>query len=106
MTKSFASFPGTALLLTAPVAPPFSAQSNMVFVSNGSLFDGHYFVGPYTATQDGQLITVHCVDFFHDVNPPSVWSANFSAVTGDLSNTRFGDAEAYKKAAYLTTLYN
>jgi len=106
MIKKLASV-AALLLATAPVV---SAQSHMVVVNTGTITDGHYFVGPYTLTQDGNVIKVVCVDFFHEVAPPFAWDANVSNVTGDLSQTRLGGSlgavDQYEKAAYLSTLFN
>ena len=102
-----------ALLAVAlfAAAPVLSAQTGtMKFVNGGSVDDGHYYVGNYNATLDGNPITVNCVDFFHDVNNGDVWTVNETALLGgDLSHTRLASnangLDLYKQAAFLTGQY-
>jgi hypothetical protein len=100
--------PAAALLVAT--ASGLSAQSAFQFVNPGTIADGHYYVGPYQLTQDGQITTVYCVDFFHDVYTGQQWTGNVATLGGDLSTTRLGNTEGaldqYEKAAYLTQQYN
>jgi len=84
------------------------------WVSAGNNPVGNYYVSPYTAeiTSTGQLITLYCIDFNHEVAPPLEWEANIQ--TFDLSNVpamQYGDLSAnisstwakYEAAAWLIT---
>jgi PEP-CTERM motif-containing protein len=91
---------------TAPATA--SAQVQMQFGSGGPYADGHFAVGPYTGTENGAPITLNCVDFFHEVVVGETWTANVTSLgSGDLSNTRYGNAgrDNYEEQAFLTTFY-
>lgn len=70
-----------------------------------------YYVGPFSGNLLGttpKVIDLFCVDVLNEVHFGEKWTANFSNLGGDLSNTRRGNAglETYKKAAWLTTQYS
>jgi hypothetical protein len=84
------------------------------WVSAGNNPVGYYYVSPYTAeiTNTGQLITLYCIDFNHEVAPPLEWEANVQ--TFDLSNVpamQYGNLSLninstwvkYEAAAWLIT---
>lgn len=66
---------------------------------------GSFYVSPYIGTLDGQKIFMYCVDFTHDVNVGDSWVANVTGLGADFtgSTTRFGNADAYRQAAWMTT---
>lgn len=84
------------------------------WVSAGNNPVGYYYVSPYTAeiTSTGQLITLYCIDFNHEVAPPLEWEANVQPF--DLSNVpamQYGNLSLninsiwvkYEAAAWLIT---
>ena len=96
--------------LTAAAAPALAAQATgtLQFNNGGSINDGHYYTGPYNGTLNGTAVSLNCVDFFHEVNNGDVWTVNITSLnSGDLSNTRLGNAgvDQYMKAAYLSGQY-
>jgi len=96
--------------LTAAAAPALAAQATgtLQFNNGGSINDGQYYTGPYNGTLNGTPVSLNCVDFFHEVNNGDVWTVNITSLTsGDLSNTRLGNAglNQYMQAAYLTGQY-
>lgn len=104
----------TALLclsIAAPAALTAQTKAAVTFTNGGSLTghyvdDGHYYVGNYSGTVNGQAVTLNCVDFFHSVSNGQAWQANVTSLTsGNMANTYYGDAQAYQQAAFLTTFY-
>jgi hypothetical protein len=101
-----------ALALTFAAAP-LSAQTtvSVTFNNGGTVNDGHYMVGNYNATVDGDPTTVNCIDFFHHVSNNQTYTAYLSPLTGDLSHTRLGlagdpnAATKYKQGAWLASHY-
>ena len=96
--------------LTAAAAPALAAQATgtLQFNNGGSINDGQYYTGPYNGTLNGTAVSLNCVDFFHEVNNGDVWTVNITSLnSGDLSNTRLGNAgvDQYMKAAYLSGQY-
>jgi hypothetical protein len=66
---------------------------NMQWVSAGSNAWQGFYVGPYTAKDatTGQLISIFCIDYNHEIAPPMDWQANivpFSA--SNFSQYQFG----------------
>src|SRR5215218_10321539 len=87
------------VLMSAATA---SAQTvHMKLTGTGSISDGQYKVGPYSGLMDGQPVTLNCVDFFHGVTLGQEWDAVVSPFSGDLSQTRAGNAGLglYQQAA-------
>jgi hypothetical protein len=69
-----------------------------------------YYVGPFTGNLLGttpKVIDLFCIDVMNEVHFGETWTATFSNLGGDLSNTRHGNTalDTYKKAAWLTTQY-
>jgi hypothetical protein len=66
---------------------------------------GSFYVSPYIGTLDGQKIFMYCVDFTHNVSVGDTWVANVTSLGGDFTGatTRFGNADAYRQAAWMTT---
>lgn len=101
----------TAAVLTAMSAPAHA--QNIQFETSAptpAVTAFGYYVGPFTGNLLGstpKVIDLFCVDVLNHVSFGQKWTANFSSLAGDLSNTRFGNAglETYKKAAWLTTQY-
>ncbi len=103
----------TALVcLSLAVPAAISAQTvNVGFTNGGSLTghyvdDGHYYVGNYSGTVNGQPVTLNCVDFFHEVTNGDTWQAKVTNLaSGNMGNTYYHSAQAYQQAAFLTTFY-
>ena len=88
------------------------AQVKFKFTSGGSVASNGVRVGAYQAqalSLPGQpAMDIYCVDFMHAIRGGTVWDANMSQLSGDLSNTRFGDAfrSQYQKAAWLSIQFS
>jgi len=93
-----------ALLVVGSAA--VSAQQTMQFNGAATGFnDGQYYVGTYLASYypGGPQIDVFCVDFYHEISPGQIWTANFTGLgSGNLSNTRLGLAGWSYSSALLT----
>lgn len=87
------------------------AQANPVtldWVSSGNNPEGYYYVSPYTAEvkNTGQLITLYCIDFNHEVAPPWEWEANIQPLnSADVPSLQYGNLSnawiGYEQAAWL-----
>lgn len=72
-------------------------------------------VGPYQGRFEANEMTgrqvttstfaLYCVDYLHYASY-STGKVNVSALSGDLYDTRLGDYERYRRAAYLSSLYD
>jgi len=101
------------LAIATGIAVPATAQStaHVVFRNGGSVTghyvnDGRYYVGDYSGTVNGQLVTLNCVDFFHDVSNGQVWDAKVTNLaSGTFAGTYYGNQQAYQEAAFLSTFY-
>lgn len=99
------------LSFAAPAALSAQTTATVGFTNGGGLNghyvdDGHYYVGNYSGTVNGSVVTLNCVDFFHEVSNGQVWQGSVTNLaSGNMANTYYGNAEAYKEAAYLTTFY-
>lgn len=88
------------------------AQVKFKFKSGGPVASNGVRVGPYQAqalSLPGQpVMDIYCVDFLHGIRGGTVWDANMSQMSGDLSNTRFGNAfrSRYQKAAWLSMQFS
>ena len=84
------------------------------WVSAGNNPVGYYYVSPYTAEikSTGEIITLYCINFNHEVAPPLEWEANIQ--TFDLANApsmQYGNFSSninstwvkYEAAAWLIT---
>src|SRR5580693_5269603 len=110
MSRLFSVFILSSLMLGISAnADPVEAT----FVGVNGTADWGYYIGPYTGTLDGNLVTLYCVDFANEVTFGEQWEANLTLLSsGDLSNTRYGGAvdvpnalQLYLEAAWLTTQY-
>lgn len=56
----------------------FANEVTLDFLSPGNNIAGYYYVSPYTAQIKGtnQVLTLYCIDFNHEVDPPTEWGAN------------------------------
>ncbi|HYE74935.1 MAG TPA: PEP-CTERM sorting domain-containing protein [Blastocatellia bacterium] len=74
----------------------------MTLDSKGSITQGGFPIGPYTATVDGTPMSIVCIDYLHHQAVGQTWTADVSGF-GDLSNTRWGMAglEGYQQCAWL-----
>lgn len=86
------------------------AQADFKLMGVGNVTAFGYYVGPYAGAGGNgftQQYSFNCVDFFHDVQIGQVWTANVTALnSASMANTRFGSAELYRQAAWLTTQYS
>jgi len=84
------------------------------WVSPGSNPAGYYYVSPYTAQVKGtgQVLTLYCIDFNHEVAPPLEWNANLQSFEfANVGNMQYGIGAAslppiwlkYEAAAWLIT---
>jgi hypothetical protein len=104
-------------LLAIAVAASVSAYANeltMDWVSAGNNPAGYYYVSPYTAQVQGtgQILTLYCIDFNHEVAPPLQWSANLQSFSlANVANMQYGNDGSplastwvqYEAAAWLIT---
>lgn len=104
--------PLVAALALVLAASPAAAQETLQFTNPGTVTWNGVYVGPYQAQilsdPTRPTIDIYCVDFAHAVTRNQVWTAHFTPLTHDLSDTRGGNAarELYKQAAWLTTQFN
>jgi hypothetical protein len=66
---------------------------NMEWSSAGSNVWQGFYVSPYTATDKntGQLISIFCIDYNHEIAPPMDWDANIVPFSsGNYSQYQFG----------------
>jgi len=104
------------LLALAPRAHADGTPVTMVFTGVNGANDGQYYVSPYYGTMNGQTVVLYCVDIINDVTFGQTWQANVTNLaSGNLSNTRYGNASIspvaanaqvlYSEAAWLTTQF-
>lgn len=96
------------LLATLSTALPAMAGSvNVQITGVGGANQGGVYVAPYYLSINHQpTFAVMCDDFSHEVTIGESWSGHISTFA-DLSNTRFGsaDAQQYNEAAWLYTKF-
>jgi hypothetical protein len=66
---------------------------NMEWTSAGNNVWQGFYVSPYTATDTntGQLLSIFCIDYNHEIAPPMDWQANIVPFsTGNFSLYQFG----------------
>lgn len=91
-----------ALVSAAPIA---TTQVTLVNAGSPLADDGHYYVGPYTLSINGQNVAAMCVDVLDESHVGDSWLATLSHVDGDISLTYHPDeAIQYKEEAYLYSL--
>jgi hypothetical protein len=110
MNKIFRLF--ALALVIAPVGL-FATELTLDFVSPGNNPVGFYYVSPYTAEikGTGQLLTLYCIDFNHDISPPNEWTAQIESFDfANLPNMQHGGDPnptatwlKYEAAAWLVT---
>jgi PEP-CTERM putative exosortase interaction domain len=93
-------------------AAPLHAQTPITLVGGSPVSAFGYEVGPYTGIlgtgSSAQSLFIYCVDFTHTVVPGQQWEVNLTNLgtgAGIGTNTRSGDLQAYRQAAWLTTQY-
>jgi len=100
----------TAAAFAATLVSAAHAQSDFKLLGVGNVTAFGYYVGPYVGGGGpgfSQQYSFNCVDFFHEVQIGQVWTANVTSLAGsDMSLTRFGSADLYRQAAWLTTQYS
>lgn len=94
-----------AILSASPVTSAVTAQVKLVNAGSPLIDDGHYYVGPYTLSINGQNFAALCVDVLDESRVGDTWTAALSHVGGDISNTYHpGSDVLYKEEAYLYNL--
>jgi len=53
---------------------------------------GGYYISPYTAQINGADILLYCIDFNHEIAPPTTWTANIEPL--DTRTTRISNMGA------------
>ncbi len=71
---------------------------------------GNVQIGPYhgvmTSDPTQPQVTLYCVDFAHSIHKDQTWNANITNLAGgSFTDTRVSDVEQYKKAAFLSSLF-
>ena len=91
---------------------PGANQTRTVkFTDPGHVTAFGYYVGTYRGVLVSEpgtpTLDLYCVDFLHHVSVGQQWTANFSNLAGDLTDTRYGNVmrSRYEMAAWLTTQY-
>lgn len=98
-----------ALLATTLSASTAQASTQFTFLNGGSVVGFGFYVGKYNGLEVTTPVALNCVDFFHEVTNGQVWNANLTNLGTGLgigANTRQGDLNRYRQAAWLTTQYN
>jgi len=72
-----------SILSSALIIPARANSITLDWVSSGNNVAGYYYVSPYTAEikNTGELVTLYCIDFNHEVAPPWEWDANIQPLT-------------------------
>jgi hypothetical protein len=104
-----------ALTCALAAIPACANPLTLDWVSPGNNPVGYYYVSPYTAEiqSTGQVITLYCIDFNHEVAPPLEWEANIQVLDqanvpslqygNSTSNTGYSIWQDYEAAAWLIT---
>ena len=66
-----------AMVTVSAASGLLATELTLDFVSPGNNPVGFYYVSPYTAEikGTGQLLTLYCIDFDHEIAPPEEWTA-------------------------------
>lgn len=108
-TASLAAAPAFAQVTTGTVVltdPGHIVNQRVTGTLPGPVYQaGSFYVSPYLGTLDGQTLFLYCVDYTHEAYTGTPWTANVTNLGADFTGntTRFGDALAYRQAAWLTT---
>ena len=101
MKKLFSIF---VLAAAALSATPATTEVTLQDVGSSPLSDGSYYIGPYTLSINGQNHAALCVDFDHDTNPVTTWTA-YVNTSHDFSGSYHSDnPDLYRQEAYLYNL--
>ena len=87
-----------ALLLLLVTAGGAFADITMQFGSPGSNIWQDVYSSPYTATDSatGDLLTLYCIDFNDEIDPPTTWQANINALSpSNISDFQFGGISSH-----------
>ena len=93
-------------LLTAFAGPAW-AQGDFRFLAGSGVNALGTQVGAYKAQLDGNNIDIFCVDFLNHVSVGNRYYVNITSLGGapNLSNTRFGNYDTYRQAAWLASQF-
>ena len=82
------------------------AGADTLTLISGSANDGQYYVGPLTASLNGQAIPggITCLDTGHESYLGTSWSVAVHTLR-DVSGTMFGDLIKYEEAAWLLSQF-
>ena len=100
-----------ALVLTgllAALASPASAQvGNFKFLAGSGVAGFGTEVGAYKGQLDGNKIDIFCVDFLNHISVGNQFRVNITSLGGtpNLINTRFGNYDKYRQAAWLASQF-
>ena len=90
----------TLVLLTAVISKADTAQ---VFVDGSYAFANNgYGIGPYGGTLNGQAASFFCVDFSHDIQGQTGWTATVTPL-GSSGTTLLQNPATYDEMAWLIT---
>jgi hypothetical protein len=93
------------LAAAVSIAAPVTTQVTLTGAGAPLLSDGQYYVGPYTVTIGGVNYAALCVDFLHDTNVGTTWSAYVNNLSTDITHAyNPGNLTAYREEAYLFNL--
>jgi hypothetical protein len=69
------------MVMVSAASGLFATELTLDFVSPGNNPIGFYYVSPYTAEikGTGQLLTLYCIDFDHEIAPPEEWTARIES---------------------------
>jgi hypothetical protein len=83
------------------IAIQTKADSAQVYVNGSYAFGDHgYGIGPYGGTLNGQAASFYCVDFSHDIQGQTGWSATITPL-GSTGATLLQDPVKYEEMAWL-----
>lgn len=70
-----------AMMMVNATSGLFATELTLDFVSPGNNPVGFYYVSPYTAQikGTGQLLTIYCIDFNHDIGSSEEWKARIES---------------------------
>ena len=79
------------------------ADTAAVYVNGTYRFSDHgSAIGPYGGTLNGQNASFYCVDFSHNIDPKTSWTAVVTTLTNPTgyANTRLKDQTTYLEIAF------
>jgi hypothetical protein len=88
------------------IVAAIAAADDLTWAGQNGLSWGGFYTSPYSATDNtlNSSVTRFCLDFNHEINPPSNWQADFNALNaGNVSKYQYSGSYGHGVTGYAFT---